>query len=178
MKLTKSYTYDGFGNVTGVSLSGAGSTVNGQSAGITTRNQITTVYDSYGRFATSSTNAKGHTEYYYYDGNDLKKGRRTRLKGANNRETKFEYDAFNRVVKTIANFAVTGGSRKVATTVTRGWAGGTYKPAGAVYFLETKTDGQAPSISFHNKAGQEISKQEVLIDGSISRVETEYTPLG
>ena len=177
LTLTKSYAYDGFGNITGVSASGSGGTVNGQNTGITTRNQVTTVYDSFGRFATQSTNAKGHTEYYYYDGNDLKKGRRTRLKGANDRETKYLYDAFNRLIKTTVNNAVPGGSRKVSTAVTRAWVGGSSAPTGAVYFVETKTDGQAPSIVFFNKAGLEISKQEVLIDGSVSRVDTLYTPL-
>ena len=85
-ELVKTYTYDAFGNVTDVTVSGPG---------ITART-TTTEYDAQGRFVTKVTNALGQFETWV---TDPKFGAPTSQTGPNGLTTTWEYDLFGRKTK-------------------------------------------------------------------------------
>ena len=95
-ELVKTYTYDAFGNVTDVTVSGPG---------ITART-TTTEYDAQGRFVTKVTNALGQFETWV---TDPKFGVPILQTGPNGLTTTWEYDLFGRKTKETApdgNYAV------------------------------------------------------------------------
>jgi len=110
MELMKTYVHDGYGNrvcvvTTGSDITSLGN-VNECQLGETvihpaTAGRITTTsYDSQGRFATTATNALGHTETREYDPLfNQGWGQVTKLTGPNNLATVWEYDTLGRKIK-------------------------------------------------------------------------------
>jgi YD repeat-containing protein len=83
---TKTYTRDGFGNVTGTSVTGLGITRSGSS-----------LYDSQGRFFLAESNQLGHMVSYHYDSQRALLLSTTDINGKTNA---FGYDAFGTLIRT------------------------------------------------------------------------------
>ncbi len=86
LSVTKSYTYDTFGNVVSTTVTGSGIT-----------RASSTSYDSSGRFVVSETNDLGYTATYNYD---FDKALVLSTTGVNGLTTSFAYDPFGTLIKT------------------------------------------------------------------------------
>jgi RHS repeat-associated protein len=84
--VTKSYTYDAFGNVVSTSVAGSGKT-----------RAASTTYDSKGRFVVAETNDLGYTATTDYDFNQALVLSTTNI---NNLTTSFSYDPFGTLIHT------------------------------------------------------------------------------
>ena len=84
--VTKTYTHDGFGNVTGTAVTGSGITRSGS-----------TIYDSMGRFVLAESNQLGHTVSCNYDAQRALLLSTTDING---KTTAFGYDSFGTLTRT------------------------------------------------------------------------------
>lgn len=170
-ELTTTYGYDQFGNKTNVTVSGPNLSVDGNgnygSSGTVSRS-TSTVYDSNGRFPTSTTNALGHSESY--TGYDQVLGVLTQLTGANGLVTSWEYDGFGRKKKeTRADSTI--------SEIRYKWAAAG-SPAGSLYLVETESTGAPPSLAFYDKFGRAIHALGINGDGRIVYQTTSYDLMG
>lgn len=145
------YTYDGFGNKQTATMTGWD--VDQTGAIVMSTRSTSTYYDTKGRFPDHTVNAKGHREDYTYNQN---LGVVETLTGPNGLTTSWDYDGFGTKIKETR-------SDNTTTTMQIKWVG-TTTPAGAKYFVQTLTDGGAPSIVFHDSFGRSI--QSLSIDGN------------
>lgn len=151
LKLTTTYSYDGYGNKTSVTVTG--NDVNSAGATVPATRTTSMAYESRGRFVASTTNALGHAESYTCDQN---LGVVTALTGPNNLTTSWIYDGFGtKIQETRAD--------NTTSHMTIKWAGAG-APAGAKYFVETTVDGGAPSLVFHDNFGRTI--ESIGLDGN------------
>lgn len=156
------YDYDGFGNQSVVTLSGAD---------VESRTS-TTVYDSRGRYPVSLTNALGHSETYTYDAGF---GVMTSLTGPNSLTTSWDYDGFgNKIREDRAD--------GTWTTITLGQCGVTAcpedAPQGTSLYTTTESAGSPPEVVFYDKKNREIRKVSTGFDGTLAYEDIEYNALG
>jgi YD repeat-containing protein len=128
---------------------------------------VTTVYDAFGQFPKTVTNAEGESENYVYD---RKFGNKLSLTGPNGLITSWTYDGFGRLLKE---------TRADATqTLTA------YKwcnidcPMGALYFVMTQTTGGAPITEYFDALGRKLRTRAVGFDGRYIHTDTVYNNLG
>lgn len=174
LTLTTDYVYDVFGNKTSVTVSG------GSGATAITSRTTTSTYDARGQFATSTTNALGHSESRTYD---AAFGVMLSLTGPNTLTTNWTYDSFGRQVSESR-------ADLTSTTITREWcdgfqgeSGNTNCPTNGVLALTTQSDGAPKSVAYSDALGREIrvETEGFAASGGTSTpiyVDTEYNALG
>jgi len=162
-KQTTTYVYDAFGNKISATVSGAG---------VTSRT-TTSTYDPSGRFATSVSNALGHTETRSYD-LYAHCGTADSLTGPNGLTTRWEYDSFCRK---------TGEIRADGTqsTITRDWvdpATDENAPVNAVYYVQEQSSGTPPVTKYFDVLGRAIRAVSTGFDGRAIYQDTVYDAQG
>ncbi len=170
LTLTTGYIYDAFGNKTDVTVTG------GTGATAIASRTTTSNYDARGQFATSTTNALGHSETRTYD---AAFGVMLTLEGPNQLTTTWEYDSFGRQTKEIR-------ADGTSTTVTRQWCNGfqgetghTNCPSGGVLALTTETNGAPITVTFSDALGRVIQTETESFDGTDTiLLDTVYDALG
>jgi len=144
LTLTTTYAHDAFGNRTSVSISGGG---------LATRT-TTTTYDPAaigssginGRFPVRLTNAKGHSETYgYHQGFGVPSSQT----GPNGLTTSWQFDNLGRKSREDRPDGT-------YTTWLYNWAHNATNPGGQ-YYIETRSSGAPPSITFYNNWGKETT---------------------
>lgn len=169
-RLTTTYTYDAFGNTTGVTLSGVD---------IATRTQ-TTGYDIKGEFATSQTNALSQGETWQYD---ARFGLPTSHTGPNGLTTSWTYDSFGR--KTL-EVRPDGMRTSWSYIYCSGINGGTAScPTNAAYivretpyFSDGTTQNGPQTNTYYDKLARVIGTDTQGFDGSTIRQLTQYDSYG
>ena len=157
--LTTRYRHDRFGNTVEVSVSGQGL------KGRTTR----TGYDAQGRFATTSTNALGHSENHRYD---ARFGVMTRLTGPNQLTTEWAFDRFGRKIRETR-------ADGTATRWARSWAQDCEAAhPQAVWCLTEESDGTGLSSTQFGKLGRQVRRVTTGFDGRYALVDREYDKRG
>ncbi|MGM8228508.1 FG-GAP-like repeat-containing protein [Cellvibrio sp. ARAG 10.3] len=160
---TTTYTYDGFGNKTGVSTVALGSS--GQDE---TRTTTTTYKDNKGRYIQSTSNSLGHTSTI----NSINSfGSPTRITSVNGLTTNIFYDAL--------------GSEYMRKDATGAWTRtdtiycgqGVSCPAGAVYRSWKRAAGGGGTIEYFDVLGRNIRTTTISFDGRHAHVDTEYDNL-
>ena len=153
-KIKTSYTYDGFGNVLTTSIIGRD---------IATR-RITTVYDSKGRFATSSTNALNQTSYKQYD---QRLGVVTSVTDINSLTTRMYYNDFAQNYLTVApnNSYVHKIYNWESTQI-----GNSY----ARYSVESKTSEDESVIKYYDQLDRVIRTSTKGLNGNRSLVDRQF----
>jgi len=172
LRLQTDYAYNNFGNKTGITVSGVDFV----------SRTTATAYDPIwqGRFATSSSNALGHTETRNFDG---RFGAITSLTGPNSLTTAWQYDLFGR--KTSERRA-DGGYTVWSYLHCNGVSGGTITcPANSKYLVQTislAADGVTQngpiSKAYFDSLNRKILTETQGFDGSLIREITEYDSLG
>ncbi len=157
LQLSKTYTYDAFGNIRQVATSGTG---------FTTRQEATT-YDVRGQYPISRTNAVGQTETREYD---LRFGKPAKVRDPNGLELRTEYDAFGRVSMI---YQPDGTMSRTLYLKTAAGA-----PGDAVYYLRVDSTGQPPALSYHDRLSREIRKETVGFAGQKIYADKVYDELG
>jgi len=157
-ELITDYGYDGFGNKTAATISGAG---------ITSRT-TSTAYDAvYHTFPVSVTNAAGHNETREYD---PAFGKRTSLTGPNGLTTTWFYDGFGRVSnETRADGTQTN---KTYTNCTTGC------PFESPFYVTTSTTGSPTSTMYFDKVGREVMSESEGFSSVVIYKKSEYDNLG
>lgn len=153
---TTTYTYDGYGNKTSATVTGANVPARTSSTG----------YSSDGLFPTHTINALGHREDYSYDANC---GKKSSLTGPNGLTTTWDYDLLCRVS---AEHRADGTS----TTYSRSYEDG--YPTWAAFSFTTQTSGQSPVTVFYDALDREVRKQTIGFDGRLVFQDTQYNALG
>ena len=170
LKLQTDYTYNAFGQKTQATVSGVD---------ITTRS-ATTTYDSKGQFATSATNALGHSESYQYD---ARFGLPSSHTGPNGLTTTSTYDSFGRkTLEVRADATRTTWSYQFCS----GIAGGTAPcPARATNLVITTqlagdlvTQVAPVTTTYLDQLGRTVAVDTQGFNGNMVRVATEYNVQG
>ncbi len=131
----------------------------------------TTNYDAIGRFATSSSNAAGHSESYTYS---YRLGVRLSLTGPNSLTTSWTYDGFGREIKeTRADDTTTTTTYAKCTTGCP-----TINTAVAKYTIKTTTTGAPYSKAYFDKLGRAIKSETQDINSAVINSETWYDQVG
>lgn len=158
-ELKKSYEYDIYGNVTKASL------VSANDANDCRVRESTVNYSADGRFMESRIDALGNEESYTYN---LNTGTLASKKDANNLSTKYTYDGFNRLRKTI--FPDNNESSAVLC-----WAGENEDaPEGASYYTYQKFPGDSPFTVFYDKYGKELRSVTIGLSGNKIYVDSQH----
>ncbi|MHB8474523.1 MAG: toxin TcdB middle/N-terminal domain-containing protein, partial [Gammaproteobacteria bacterium] len=165
MKQTTTYSYDGFGNKTGATVSGA----DGISRPATAANNASTAGAPYaysaGRFETGLTNAarQGETRVY-----DARFGTVATLTGPNGLSTKWLYDSFGRKqIEIRADNTITIWSYSLCGTC-----------ANAKYYVTQTTSG-APTVTvYYDLLDREVRTETVGYNGAPIYKDTIYNNLG
>ena len=160
---TTTYTYDGFGNKTGVSTVALGA-----SGQVETRSTITAYKDNKGRYIQSTSNSLGHTSTI----NSINSfGSPTRITNANGLTTNIFYDALgNEYMRKDETGAWT-------RTDTIYCGQGVSCPAGAVYRSWKRAAGGGGTIEYFDVLGRNIRTTTISFDGRHVHIDTEYDNL-
>ena len=157
-ELTTEYDYDGFGNKTSATISGAG---------ITPRTTTTTYDTLHHTFPKSVTNAAGHTENRSYWSAF---GKRVSLTGPNGLTTTWHYDGFGRLKwETRADGTVTGKHYVNCSSDC---------PFDSPFYVITTSSGSPTSTMYFDKVGREIMAVHQGFNGVGIYKKTEYDNLG
>lgn len=152
LAITTSYGYDGFGNRTTKTVSGAD---------IATHTVETVAYDASGRFAVSRMNALGYQVTYRYDARGLPVSQTD----PNGLMTKWDYDGFGRKIKEVRPDGI-------QTTIT-------YGATSSGYSIYTQTPGAASLYTFYDILGREVrSATEAFGDNVWIYRDKRYDALG
>ncbi len=124
------------------------------------------VYDSKGRFETSTQNALGHTttkDYDDYFGNVIS------TISPNNLETQYFYDEFGNMTRTLAP----DGNEVVSSTH---WVVETDPdaPAGAIYYSRTQASGGPAGIEYYDQQGRTMRKVTTGFEEAVIYADTRY----
>ena len=147
---TKSYTYDGFGNITATNVTASGATRSG-----------TSTYDSRGRFMTREQNVLGqHVDYVY----DTAKALVTSTIDLNGKSTGFTYDAFGTKILThhpdgTKTAEITGFASN--SSLPSSVAGQTSNPI--KYFRATQSSGGPVTKVYLDAMGRELVKETTIL---------------
>jgi RHS repeat-associated protein len=149
-----------------------------------TTRQTDVVYDTTGRFVTSTTNDLGHTatSTYYPDGH-INAGQVNTTTSANGISTYFEYDGFGRNIKTTAAY---GSADPVESYTSFEWCNDitdgnfcvTTPMAQPVYRITKSSQGGAASQVFIDQLGREVKRSSQRMDGRLAHVGNGYDALG
>ncbi len=162
LSVTKTYSHDGFGNITNTSVTGSGITRSGSS-----------VYDPTGRFLIGESNQLGHTISYSYDFN------RAILLSTNDiarKTTRFGYDALGTLIRTYhPDSTQTGESTN--------YYDGTLPSAvsdfvtNPIFYVRAKQTSGAPTAKVYlDQSGRDIvSETTILRDANASSPSTRYS---
>jgi len=168
-ELTTTYVYDGYGNKLSATTAGAD---------IVSRT-TSTAYDSRGRFATSVTNALGHSESWTHDG---RFGVPLTQTGPNNLTTTWQYDSFGR--KTL-EIRADGNRTSFAYEYCAGVAGGSAVCPSLGAYVMTATPQNSggaqngPRVkTFHDTHGRVIRTESEGYLGAAILAETVYDSAG
>lgn len=156
--LRKDYTYDAFGNVRTIAVSGAG---------IPTRSESVT-YDALGRFAVEVENAIGHVEARQYD---PRFGVETQRAGPD--------PSF------VATTAIDALGRPQSVAYADGTSEGVWRffcaaacVPGSVYAEAAYRSGNPPTITYYDALGREVTRRTIGLDGRSIDVESTYDVRG
>ena len=147
---TKSYTYDGFGNITATSVTASGATRSSFS-----------IYDTRGRFMTREQNVLGqHVDYVY----DTAKALVTSTIDLNGKSTGFTYDAFGTKILThhpdgTKTAEITGFASN--SSLPSSVAGQTSNPI--KYFRATQSSGGPVTKVYLDAMGRELVKETTIL---------------
>ncbi len=157
LETSKSYNYDGFGNVIATSLS---------APNVEPRN-VSSIYDARGQFPTKTTNALGQSEYPLFE---PKYGRFGRLQDKNNLVWRYWYDNFGRTYVT----------QPPDGTMTRMLYFKAVNPelSNCAYFIRTDKTGQGPHIDYYDVLGREIRSESTGFGGQRIFVDKVYDDKG
>lgn len=156
LHLTKSYTYDMYGNTLQKTISGSN---------VTNRVESST-YDARGQFPTSTTNTLGQTATTLYSSVFASV---VSMTDANGLVASFEYDGFGR---TTYEHKPDGTHKRIL------YLSDTNMPAGAVYFVRVDESAKAPQITYYDMLDREIEKRVLGFSGQWIVVKTAYNSLG
>lgn len=163
LRLTKTYTYDAFGNKASVHTSGGG--------GLVSRTASTS-YDVAGQLPVSITNALGHTEQHTYD---PRFGTQTSLTGPNGLVTNWGYDSFGRRTQE----RVPGSAGQLTTTTDYYWCKTFVScDSRAVVAIRTVAPDGSYAWSELDRLGREVRNRRVAFSGVEIITEAWYDPLG
>ncbi len=127
----------------------------------------TTIYDSFGQFPQSVTNAEGESESYVYE---RKYGNKLSMTGPNGLAMSWLYDGFGKLLKETR----AGGARTITT----------YKlceldcPELGFYYVLTESTGGASSVIYFDAQGRKLRTRTVGFDGQNIHNDTVYNDLG
>ncbi len=152
--LTKSYTYDSAGNKLSETITGTDI-----QEGITTYN-----YDPLGKFATSVTNALGHTATRQYNAD----GQLVQATDPNGFSTAWTYDAFGKQ---------TSETRADGTKSLFTYAFSTDAPQ-SYYSIMVRTDGAPLTITYYNRLNNIVCTKKDGFNGLLSSEEVTYDQFG
>ncbi|MGV8137733.1 MAG: FG-GAP-like repeat-containing protein [Mangrovibacterium sp.] len=152
----KGYSHDAFGNIIETRYKRTGMADRFTSS----------VYDSKGRFETSTQNALGHTttkDYDDYFGNVIS------MISPNNLETQYFYDEFGNMTRTLAP----DGNEVVSSTH---WVVETDPdaPAGAIYYSRTQASGGPAGIEYYDQQGRTMRKVTTGFEEAVIYADTRY----
>lgn len=176
--LRTTYEYDSFGNKRKVTVRGLRVNV-GANGAVSSANSLEsrsteTHYDARGRLPSDMTNALSHREDYLEYDEAL--GVLKKLRGANNLETSWEYDAVGRKTKESR-------SDGTATTIKTTWTstlpagaafGNPYAAPTPAYCVETASTGAPPARTYFDSFGRAILSMTVNGDGNTIYQNTVY----
>ncbi len=169
LRLITDHGYDVFGNKTSVTVSG------GSGATAITPRTTSSSFDTRGQFATSTTNALGHSESRNYDN---RFGTMLSLLGPNNLPTTWSYDSFGRQLQETRADGTT-------STVTREWCdgfngetGNLNCPVGGALVQTNQSTGSPASTAYSDAFGRQIRSETQGFDGAAIYVDTQYNALG
>ena len=154
----KIYEHDDYGNIVKSTTKADGESVTAIS-----------VYDTKGRFETSSYNALEHitskaiSPYF---------GSVTRITDANKLTSTTEYDGFGRATKSVD-------ASGLRTIVAYRWCNeGEGGPSNALYYVHTESSDAPPAIEFFDSLGRSVRKITTGFDGTKILEDTQYDDLG
>ncbi len=168
--LKTDYLYDGFGNITNKTISGAD---------IIERTVQNTAYDSKGRFVIDSENTFNHSEIIATDPATGLVQSRT---GPNGLTTAWQYDPLGRPkLETRADGTTTSTAYTWETGISISVpveSGGTNIVMEATYSVTTQSSGTAPAKAYYDRQGREIRTETEAPDGRKVLRDTGYNGLG
>jgi len=161
--VTKTYTYDGFGNRLNNTVT---------AAGIAQARTSSTTFTANGRFPVSVSNALNHSISSVFD---EVQGKPLSVTDANGITKEFVYNGFGTTVKE-SKLHQSDGATRGRQIVMPMWCNSSSNcPDNAVYFIAAFDDeGDAPEIAYYDVNGKELRKQTFGFEGKIIVVETEY----
>ncbi|MDE0373594.1 MAG: FG-GAP-like repeat-containing protein, partial [Rhodospirillales bacterium] len=169
-KLDTDYTYDKFGNVALITVSGGLA-----SAGTNIVSRSTDPgYDTRGQFPITFDNAEDHTERFAWDG---KFGVVTKRTDPNNAATSWSYDGFGRVTMETRP----DGSK---SETVRAWCTAATCPKDGVMKVLVKTDGAPAEAIVYDRLGRETLRAQAAwtadtaTSAGVAVIDTEYDSLG
>ena len=174
LELTTDYQYDGFGNITNKTVSGAN---------IATRNVQQSIYDPQGRFVVETRNALGHKETI--EEYDPQLGLVLRKKGPNGIPTSWQHDAMGRTLletradttTTSTSYDWTASNAYVTLTFDDPGGAGTLQ-IDSPYKITTTSSGAPTSTTWFDRKGRGIRSQTTGPDGRTILQDTVYNTLG
>jgi YD repeat-containing protein len=160
-EIVKNYLYDSFGNLTNSSLTNGG----------IVRSTVMT-YSTAGRYLKTKkdVNLNETTTYNYDEARDIITSETTQVGSIETGTTTYEYDGFNRLIKT--KFP-----DKIETFTVFRWAGGT-GPVGAKYYAYSEASGQSPVKVWYDGLSREIRKDFYGLNEKLTSILTEYNSIG
>ncbi len=166
------YERDSYGNITKMTSCAtdfANCGVSGQTGpSILPFRTVTTVYDPFGQFPQSVTNAMGESESYVYD---RKFGVKLSLTGPNGLVTNWSYDSFGKLLKETR-------PGDVRTVTTYKWCAAGVCPQYSSYYVVTQNTGAAPVTEYFDAQGRKLRIRAVGFNGRNIHTDTVYNDLG
>lgn len=169
LKLVTDYVYDVYGNKTSVTVSG------GNGATAVAARSTTSTFDVRGQFATTTTNALGHSETHTFDN---RFGVMLSMTGPNNLTTTWGYDSFGRKVSEMRSDGTESIIIREWCDGFQGLTGNPFCPTGGALAVTTQTDGAATTAAFSDALGRVTRSATVGRDGSIIFADTQYNARG
>lgn len=136
-------------------------------------------YSADGRFLIAEINALGHTttHAYFPDTEPLSPGLRRSTTDPNGIRTDYRYDAFGRVVSTIAYAGADGAGIETRSDY-RWCASAEWCPANAVYYIATRGADGSESFAFVDALGREVRRSTRGMDGVLLNIDSRFDHAG
>jgi RHS repeat-associated protein len=160
LRLLRTMSYDGFGNLLSTTLTAAGEPARTSTA----------AYSADGRFAIHATNPAGHAETSTYD---PVRGLLLSRQSPNGLTTQWDYDAQDRPIRELRPGGTeTRTAHRLVTGATTG------APPRAVHYVTAQSSGDAPRTVWYDLLDREIRSDEIGLQGQTISVHRVYDARG